>query len=100
MVAPSSSPVPFLIARSMVSLGTDCARAFSTERRNLELPVMSPPPSLAATVISLSSFVKTLARLASAAPFLCLILDHLECPDIIAHRHISAPRQNTGTTYR
>src|SRR5215212_1930173 len=42
----------------------------------------SPPPVRAATVISLINFVNSLPRLASSAPFLCLILCHLECPDI------------------
>src|ERR1700755_314989 len=43
---------------------------------------MSPPPSRAATVIARASFEKSLPRFASAAPFLCLIDDHFECPDI------------------
>src|SRR3954463_1318060 len=42
----------------------------------------SPPPVRVATVISLIIFVKILPRLASSAPFLCLIVCHLECPDI------------------
>src|ERR1700743_1413495 len=43
---------------------------------------MSPPPSRAATVIARASLKKSLPRFASAAPFLCLIDDHFECPDI------------------
>src|SRR6201999_1868469 len=43
---------------------------------------MSPPPSRAATVIARASLEKSLPRFASAAPFLCLIDDHFECPDI------------------
>src|SRR4029078_12980248 len=42
----------------------------------------SPPPSFAATMIARASFEKSLPRFASAAPFLCLIVDHLLCPDI------------------
>jgi hypothetical protein len=42
----------------------------------------SPPPFLAATVSSLMMRVKILPRLASAAPFLCLIVCHLEWPDM------------------
>src|SRR4051812_39344581 len=42
----------------------------------------SPPPLRAATVSSLMMRVKTLPRLASAAPFLCLIVCHFEWPDI------------------
>src|SRR3954463_234139 len=40
------------------------------------------PPLRAATVSSLMMRVKSLPRLASAAPFLCLIVCHLEWPDI------------------
>jgi hypothetical protein len=39
---------------------------------------------LAATEISLIILVKTLPRFASAAPFLCLMVLHLLCPDIVA----------------
>src|SRR5690606_19116330 len=42
--------------------------------------VTSPPPMRAATVISLISLVNSLPRLASAAPFLCLMVCHLEWP--------------------
>src|SRR6185295_15168538 len=42
----------------------------------------SPPPVRAATVSSLMNLVKSLPRLASSAPFLCLIECHFECPDI------------------
>src|SRR5271167_929788 len=38
------------------------------------------PPFLAAMVISLISRVKILPRLASSAPFLCLMVAHLEWP--------------------
>src|SRR5262249_6092318 len=41
----------------------------------------SPPPSFAATMIARESFEKSCPRFASAAPFLCLIDDHLLCPD-------------------
>ena len=42
----------------------------------------SPPPARAATVNSLMRRVKILPRLASSAPFLCLIEAHLEWPDM------------------
>src|SRR5215468_2455193 len=42
----------------------------------------SPPPARAATANSLIRRVKTLPRFASAAPFLCLMECHLECPDM------------------
>src|SRR5262245_5041686 len=40
------------------------------------------PPVRAAMVISLIHLVKSFPRLASSAPFLCLIVCHFECPDI------------------
>src|SRR6187401_1760111 len=42
----------------------------------------SPPPPRAATVNSLIRRVKILPRLASRAPFLCLIEAHFEWPDM------------------
>src|ERR1700730_8018466 len=79
---PSSSPVPFLIARSMLSFGIDCWRAVVTAVRKRGFALISPPPIRAATVISLISLVKALPRLASVAAFLCLIELHFEWPDI------------------
>src|SRR5256885_4350336 len=67
----------------MLSAGIEAAFANPTASLNRALPVMSPPPIRAATVISLLIFVKTLPRFASAAPFLCLMLLHLLWPDIL-----------------
>src|SRR4051812_10905347 len=66
----------------MLSAGmlTDFASATIVRRRGLLST--SPPPARAATVNSLMMRVKTLPRLASAAPFLCLIVCHFEWPDI------------------
>src|SRR3990170_4365725 len=66
----------------MLSAGmlTDLASAMIVRRRGLLSG--SPPPFLAATVSSLMMRVKILPRLASAAPFLCLIVCHLEWPDM------------------
>ena len=63
-------------------LGAPSARAV----RSRGLALMSPPPSRAATVISLISLVNSLPRLASFAAFLCLIELHLEWPDIVSSR--------------
>src|SRR6476660_8406332 len=49
------------------------------------LPLGSPPPALAATVISRRILEKSLPRCTSALPFLRLICDHRECPDIVHH---------------
>src|SRR6185437_4857500 len=82
MLAPSlPAPVPVSIAFWILSLGIDASRAFCTAVARAGLPSVSPPPSRAATVIARASLEKSLPRFASAA-FLCLIDDHLECPDI------------------
>src|SRR5688572_14706015 len=79
---PGSSPVPRWTARLMLSAGmlTDFASAMIVRSRGLLSG--SPPPARAATVSSLMIRVNTLPRLASAAPFLCLIVCHLEWPDM------------------
>src|SRR5258708_3974385 len=65
----------------MLSFGMEYDFAFSIAFCSARLPDGSPPPSLAATIIARESFEKSLPRFASAAPFLCLIEDHLLCPD-------------------
>src|SRR5438445_1903391 len=65
----------------MLSFGMEYERAFSIAFCSARLPAGSGPPSLAATMIARDSFEKSLPRFASAAPFLCLIEDHLLCPD-------------------
>src|SRR5207249_6463908 len=67
--------------RSMLSFGIEYDFAFSIAFCSARLPDGSPPPSFAATMIARESFEKSLPRFASAAPFLCLIDDHLLCPD-------------------
>src|SRR2546423_10203487 len=79
--ASESAPDPRAMARSMLSFGIEYERAFSTAFCRARLPAGSGPPSLAATMIARESLEKSLPRLASAAPFLCLIEDHLLCPD-------------------
>src|SRR5918911_4378656 len=65
----------------MLSFGMEYDRAFSIAFWSARLPAGSPPPSRAATMIARVSLEKSLPRFASAAPFLCLIDDHLLCPD-------------------
>src|SRR3954471_10640151 len=65
----------------MLSFGMEYDFAFSIAFCSARLPDGSPPPSFAATMIARDSFEKSLPRFASAAPFLCLIDDHLLCPD-------------------
>src|SRR5688500_20197937 len=65
----------------MLSFGMEYERAFSIAFWSDRLPAGSGPPSRAATMMARASLEKSLPRLASAAPFLCLIEDHLLCPD-------------------
>src|SRR6476619_1909211 len=74
------SPVPFAMARSMLSFGIEASLAFWTASESAGLPSTSPPPSFAATVIARASLVKSLPRRASTIAFLCLIPAHFECP--------------------
>src|SRR5919205_1525587 len=76
-----SAPEPRAIARSMLSFGIEYDFAFSIAFASARFAVGSPPPSFAATMIARESLEKSLPRFASAAPFLCLIDDHLLCPD-------------------
>src|SRR4029079_5857708 len=80
--ASASAPEPRAIARSMLSFGIEYDFAFSTAFWSARFPEGSPPPSRAATMIARDSFEKSCPRFLSAAPFLCLIEDHLLCPDI------------------
>src|SRR5271169_772539 len=66
----------------MLSAGMFSALAARMAPRKRGLLSGSPPPFLAAMLISLIRRVKILPRLASSAPFLCLIVAHLEWPDM------------------
>src|SRR5262247_269058 len=67
----------------MLSAGMLTSLASAMMVRNRGLLPGSPPPLRAATVSSLMMRVKILPRLASAAPFLCLMVCHLEWPDMV-----------------
>src|SRR3989442_4827221 len=70
------------MARSMFSLGMFSFLAAATAVRRRGFAIASPPPTRAAIVISRISLVNTRPRLASVAAFLCLMVAHLECPDM------------------
>src|SRR5437870_11233456 len=60
--------------------------------------VGSPPPCLAAMMMARLSLLHSLPRLASMAPFLCLIVAQWECPDMAAPCCAScAPRRGRST---
>src|SRR6476646_1422112 len=67
----------------MLSAGMLTDLASATTVRSRGLLSLSPPPARAATVSSLMMRVKIFPRFASAAPFLCLIVAHLEWPDMM-----------------
>src|SRR5579885_2180136 len=97
--ASASAPEPFAIARSMLSFGIEYDFAFSIAFCSARLFAGSPPPFFAATMIAFESFEKSCPRLASAAPFLCLIEDHLLCPDtgqMVAAKGPAAPRRGSA----
>src|SRR3954468_2895527 len=66
----------------MFSAGMFAALASAMIVRRRGFMSGSPPPPRAATVSSLMMRVKILPRLASRAPFLCLIDAHFEWPDM------------------
>src|SRR5262245_36397614 len=68
----------------MLSLGTDDFLAFWIASYSVGLPAGSPPPVRAATSMFLISLANSLPRLASTTAFLCLVVAHLEWPDMNA----------------
>src|ERR1051326_3430919 len=64
----------------MLSFGMLWARAERIALRSRALPFGSPPPVLAAIVISRESLLKSAPRFVSIAPLKRLTLDHLVCP--------------------
>src|SRR5215469_2636702 len=69
------------MARLMLSAGMFSALAAATAVRKRGF-LSTSPPLFAAMLISFNSRVKILPRLASSAPFLCLMVAHLEWPDM------------------
>src|SRR5699024_6266346 len=68
--------------RWMFSLGMFAALALATTSFNLLLVFGSGPPSRTAMAISRPILVNILPRCASVFSFLCLMVDHLLCPDM------------------
>src|SRR6266478_844935 len=66
----------------MFSCGMFASLADSMAAFRRMLALGSPPPFFAATVISRRMLEKSLPRWTSVLPFLRLICDHRECPDI------------------
>src|SRR6185312_741275 len=80
---PASAPDPRLTARSMLSLGTEDFLAFWIASYSVGFPAGSPPPIRAATSTFLMSLANILPRRASMTAFLCLVVAHLEWPDML-----------------
>src|SRR6188768_110383 len=66
----------------MLSLGTEDFFAFWIASYSVGLPARSPPPIRAATSMFLISLANIFPRRASMTAFLCLVVAHLEWPDI------------------
>src|SRR4029450_4423990 len=66
----------------MLSLGTELFFAFWIASYSVGLPAGAPPPARAATSMFLISLANSLPRRASTTAFLCLVVAHLEWPDI------------------
>ena len=67
----------------MASFVICAALAFCTAVRSVGFDSGSPPPARAATSSWRASLANSLPRALSAAPFLCLIVAHLEWPDMV-----------------
>src|SRR4029450_10154743 len=68
----------------MLSAGILAPLADSTAALSRRLPLVSAPPLRAATVISRRIFENSFPRWTSVLPFLRLICDHRECPDMVS----------------
>src|SRR5947207_9559082 len=89
--APASAPLLRRTARSMLSFGTELFLAFWIASYSVGLPSGSPPPVRAATSTFLISLANILPRFASTTAFLCLVVAHLEWPDITPPSSSSHP---------
>src|SRR5664279_6326411 len=81
------------MALSILSLGMLTPLPLSMARRRRGLKLASPPPILAATVISLAILEKAAPRFSSWRPLRCWILAHLECPDMLTSSLCGAVRR-------
>src|SRR6187401_2846566 len=83
------------IARWMLSLGIDAARALLHASRRRGFMSGSGMPDLAATVISRESLEKAAERFLSCAPLRCMMFLNLEWPAIslavVSCRKVAAP---------
>src|SRR2546421_7541918 len=66
----------------MLSFGMLTERALSMAYRSFRFIAGSPPPWRAAMMMARLSLLNSLPRLASIAPFLCLMVAQWECPDM------------------
>ena len=66
----------------MLSFGIEASFALRIAFSSAALASGSPPPSRAATVIARESFENAAPLRESTIAFLCLMLDHFECPDM------------------
>src|SRR5450830_879752 len=67
----------------MFEFGTEVFFAFWMASTRVGFPARSAPPSLAATSMFLMSLANDLARRESLIAFWCLVVAHLEWPDML-----------------
>src|SRR4029079_4676867 len=80
----------------MLSFGTEDFFALTIASYSVGLPTGSPPPVRAATSTFLINLAKSLPRRASTTAFLCLVVAHLEWPDMCVSCSISAVWRGVG----
>src|SRR3954465_15179369 len=80
----------------MLSLGTEVFFAFRAASYSGGLPDRSPPPMRAATSMFLISLANILPRRASMTAFLCLVVAHLEWPDMLPLRRFGGRASACG----
>src|SRR3954462_1890930 len=87
------------MARSILSFGMLWLRAVWMALRRRGLPVGSPPPILAAMLISFDNLLKMLPRLTSSAPLKRLTFDHLLCPAMEPGKYVKISTRRTDLVH-
>src|SRR5579871_3660025 len=91
-----SPAAPFLIARSILSLGMLSARALATARRRRALADGSGSPCLAARVMSRDSLENSLERSLSCLPLRNWMFLNFECPAMAPRVVEARPPRGAG----
>src|SRR6185295_5575312 len=82
-MSPACSPMARLITRSMLSLGTLAARAFSIAYLSFRFESLSGPPWRTADMIARDSLLKLRERFLSTAPLRAAMFAEWEWPAMV-----------------